>query len=265
MSTADHLPEATPPAEHKAPPGKGPTPGLPNMWRLVFAGLLALILVAVALVGLGLYADQKSGDAERADQTLSEFAQSVAAVCTKSPVEARKLGIECGKAKEIDERPAGAKGDPGAKGDQGDRGPKGDTGATGARGPTGATGPTPPCLLQANRCVGASGVPGATGARGPIGLTGPTGATGATGAAGSPGKAGQDGAPGAKGDTGAKGDDGAKGDKGDTGGQGEKGDQGIPGLACEPGSTLQKQRVLTTEAPIAGIWVLVCVLDDQNP
>lgn len=45
---------------------------------------------------------------------------------------------------------------------------------------------------------------------------------------------------------------------------GEPGKQGEAGPTCPEGSTLQKQQVLTTEAP-TGLWVLACVLDDQNP
>lgn len=39
---------------------------------------------------------------------------------------------------------------------------------------------------------------------------------------------------------------------------------GPPGPTCPEGSTLQKQQVVTTEAP-TGLWILACVLTDQNP
>lgn len=39
---------------------------------------------------------------------------------------------------------------------------------------------------------------------------------------------------------------------------------GPPGPTCPEGSTLQKQQVVTTEAP-TGLWILTCVLTDQNP
>jgi len=81
---------------------------------------------------------------------------------------------------------------------------------------------------------------------------------------------------------------GGKGDQGDKGGQGDTGATGngiksttISGETitfaytdgtsdkvvvplCPAGSSSQKQRVMTEEFPL-GVWVSVCVLDDQNP
>lgn len=265
MSNPEHLPDATPPANHKG--RSSPTPPLPGLWKGVIAGLAALLLIATGVIALAWYADRRSADADRADATLAEFAAGIAAACAKNPAEAKEAGIQCGKAREIDERPAGEKGDPGAKGEPGDRGPKGDPGATGPRGPQGVPGLSPPCLLQANRCVGATGAPGAIGPRGPAGPTGPPGLPGKDGADGAVGPAGPAGADGADGKAGADGADGATGPAGPAGPvgpAGEKGEKGDPGPACPEGSTLQKQQVVTTEAP-AGLWMLVCVLTDQDP
>jgi hypothetical protein len=48
---------------------------------------------------------------------------------------------------------------------------------------------------------------------------------------------------------------------------GKDGAAGPPGPTCEPGSTPQKQRVLTQDGiePPVPVWIIACVLDDQNP
>jgi len=203
------------------PMGQEPTTGRhrdapPSLrWRLVFAMILGAILVLLALVVLALYGADKDGQAKASDATLGDFASQVQAACASNPTEARKVfGDACGKAQEIDERPAGEKGDPGAKGDpgsegpqgvqgiQGPAGPQGPPGAPGRVGPIGITGQSPQCLLQPTRCVGAAGGRGETGAQGS------QGEPGADGTAGDQGPAGVDGTDGADGKDGTDGSDG---------------------------------------------------------
>lgn len=220
----DHLeePGETPPRERGAdhPTGQQPAgrhrdipPSL--RWRLVFAMILGAILVLLALIVLGLYGADRNDKANASDQTLGDLAAQVQAACVANPTDARKVfGNVCGKAKEIDERPTGEKGDPGAKGDPGDQGPRGLQGAQGIqgpqgppgiqgpRGPIGITGQSPQCLVEPSRCVGAAGPKGDTGLQG---TQGPQGDTGATGETGPQGPVGPQGNPGATGATGSAG------------------------------------------------------------
>lgn len=46
--------------------------------------------------------------------------------------------------------------------------------------------------------------------------------------------------------------------------QGPSGPAGPAGPVCEAGSTPQKKEVMTSEEP-TGLWVILCVLDDQTP
>ena len=196
-------------------------------WKLIFAMILGAILVLLALITLGLYGADQNDKADASEETLGELASQVQAKCAANPVEARKLfGDVCGKAKEIDERPAGAKGDPGEKGDPGVQGPRGLQGAQGPVGPQGPTGPqgppgiqgpiglpgqSPRCLLEPARCVGAQGAAGERGETGPQGPQGEPGATGEKGDQGPPGVAGKDGADGKPGVDGTNGTDGKDG------------------------------------------------------
>lgn len=219
--------------------------------------LLALAMsagVAAGIVVLWINGVAQRDDKEAAQSELTGLAEQVQAACLGDPATARKiLGADaCGKSKEIVERPPAEKGDPGATGA---RGPAGPTGPAGPRGPAGPAGPpgaagrTPPCVLQLGGCDGRDGKDGAAGQDGPTGPAGPAGADGV---------AGKDGAPGADGQDGEPGKDGAPGK------DGPPGPPGPAGPSCEPGSTLQKQQVITTETP-TGTWILACVLDDQNP
>lgn len=151
----------------------------------------------------------------------------------------------------------GKPGDQGPAGDRGPQGPVGPQGPPGARGPIGITGQSPQCLLEPTRCVGAAGSAGGRGVAGP---QGPQGEPGTAGAQGEPGPAGPQGEQGIEGKPGA--DSTVAGPQGE---QGTTGQQGPAGPTCEEGSSLQKQRVLTTEAPATGTWILACVLDNQDP
>ena len=187
-------------------------------WRLVMAMILGAILVLLALIVLALYGANRNDKANASEQTLGDLAEQVRAACVANPVDARKVfGDVCGKAKAIDERPAGEKGDPGATGAAGARGPQGPQGEPGPQGPRGPVGPTgmnghsPGCLILVSQCQGPQGTPGAPG------LTGP------------PGQPGEQGEPGEPGVTGAQGIPGEPGPKGEAGAKGDTGAQGVPG------------------------------------
>jgi len=252
--TTNHLetPDPRPPVDRRAP--MPPSKGLLT-WRFLLTMLLAAILIAVVIIALGLYAGDRDNKAKSSDQTLDVLAGQVAQACASSPTEARRVfGDVCGKAKEIDERPPGEKGDPGKPGAQGavgPRGPQGPVGPAGAVGPAGPPGPrgvpgpigksgiTPPCQLSLGGCVGKTGPQGDTG---PIG---PKGDTGAVGPQGDPGPIGPQGQQGVKGDT------------GDQGPQGPKGD---PGPLCPPGYTVTERNVVSIEHP-EGEKAVECLAD----
>lgn len=227
--------------------------------RLLFP---AIAMVAIVLAGISLYlvslsAGQQRDDKELAQAELVQLAEANQAACQKDPVKAAQIlgaGV-CAKSKEIVDRPPAEKGDPGATGARGPigpQGPAGPAGPPGPAGPQGAAGRTPPCLLQLGGCEGQAGKTGVTGPAGPAGPAGPNGVDG---------KDGVDGADGAPGDQGPKGESGIQGPQGP---EGPQGPAGPAGPSCEPGSTLQKLHVMTTEVP-TGTWILACVLDDQNP
>lgn len=193
-------------------------------WKLIFSMILGAILVLLALVVLALYGADRDDQAKASEQTLADLASQVQAKCAQNPVDARKVfGDVCGKAKEIDERPVGEKGDPGPQGEpgiqgprglqgaqgppgpQGPAGPQGPPGAPGKAGPIGITGQSPQCLLEPSRCVGAVGPKGDPGEQGPQGPQGEPGAAGETGPEGPPGPQGD---PGTTGPAGPKGEPG---------------------------------------------------------
>lgn len=203
--------------------------------------------------------DAETGQAA-AQNELADLAAKNRAACVRMGANAAEKVLGrgvCQQAKEIVERPVeGKQGEPGARGPVGPQGPQGAQGPAGPAGPTGPVGPagrngaSPGCLILVTQCRGPEGPPGVPGLTGPTGPAGETGATGPTGP---------------QGETGPKGETGAIGPQGETGAKGEQGIPGPAGPPCEPGSTLQKQQVLTTEAPVTGVWILACVLDDQNP
>lgn len=219
--------------------------------------VLAVIGFMGGLSGLAVtaYDRQQQADDKQAAQTeLADLAEKNRQACERNPAQAAKVlgaGV-CQQAKAITERPPAEKGDPGvpgARGPVGPQGPAGPQGPTGPRGPQGVAGQTPPCILLIGGCVGKQGPPGATGAAGTAGEQGATGPKGETGPAGPEGEAGP------------------AGPQGEPGAQGPAGPQGPPGPAgpsCPAGSHSEKQEVLTTEHP-AGVWIVVCVLDDQTP
>jgi hypothetical protein len=228
--SSDHLEE---PAESEGPepPANHRRPAEGWHWKLIFAMILGAILVLLALIVLGLYGADRNDKANASEQTLGDLASQVQASCAANPVDARKVfGGVCGKAKEIDERPVGEKGDPGAKGDPGDQGPRGVQGAMGPQGPAGPQGP--------------QGPPGAPGRTGPIGITGqspqcllePSRCVGAAGPKGDPGPQGSQGEPGAPGETGPQGPAGPQGDPGATGPTGAAG-RGIADTDCQEDGT----------------------------
>jgi hypothetical protein len=149
----------------------------------------------------------------------------------------------------------GPRGLTGMSGERGEKGEKGDPGTPclpsnpQCRGPRGVAGPTPTCMLLPTRCQGA------------VGRNGKDGAPGKDGLDGASGKDGLDGTDGVDGKDGVDGTDGVDGKDGQDGAPGK---DGAPGPTCEPGSTPQKKQVITTEEPM-GLWVIVCVLAEQNP
>lgn len=238
MTHLTNPPEGTPPPDRRAP--IPPNPGVFG-WRLVITLILAAILIGVVVIGLGIYASDQSGQKKDSDQTLDALAGQVAQKCASNPVEARRVfGDVCGKAKEIDQRPAGQKGDRGATGAQGQVGPvgpRGPQGEAGPRGPAGPQGPigkpgiTPPCVLLLGGCRGDTG---------PAGPQGKTGATGAQGDTGPQGETGPIGPQGQKGDT---------GDVGPAGPAGPQGPKGDVGPVCPVGYTVVERTVSSIEHP----------------
>lgn len=215
---------------------------------------IAVLALLVAAAGLVVTSFQKQDQENRADvaqSELSDLAEKNKAACERDPVQAAKVlgaGV-CAQAKEITERPPaekGEQGEPGARGPVGPQGPEGPQGvqgpqgSPGPRGPQGVAGPPPGCALLSSACIGA------TGARGPAGESGPKGPQGEQGSQGEAGPAGP------------------QGEQGPAGPQGIPGVAGPPGPTCPEGSTLQKHQVMTKDNP-AGLWILACVLTDQNP
>lgn len=229
-----------------------------------FFPAVAVVALLVGGAGLTITALQKRGaeDAQVvAEDQLYTLAQQNQAACLKDPKGAARIlgpGV-CQKAQQIVEQgPPGPPGKPGETGARGPAGPTGPAGPVGPQGPPGKAGPpgsagkSPGCLLLSTACVGNTGPAGPAGPQGVPGKDGPRGADGAQGL------------PGADGADGAEGKPGADGAIGPQGPQGVRGEQGAPGPTCPPDTELQKQRVITMEAP-AGVWILACVLTDQNP
>lgn len=229
-----------------------------------FFPAVAVVALLVGGAGLTITALQKRGaeDAQVvAEDQLYTLAQQNQAACTRDPKGAARIlgpGV-CQKAQQIVEQ--GPPGPPGKPGDTGARGPAGPTGPAGPAGPTGPpgkagpsgpVGKSPGCLILATACVGNTGPTGPAGPQGPQGPIGKEGPSGPAGPAGAQGPGGDEGPAGA---------DGAVGPQGP---QGVRGEQGAPGPTCPPDTQLQKQQVVTTEAPL-GVWILACVLTDQNP
>lgn len=212
----------------------------------------AALLVAGASFAFTVHQKQSAEDAKAAAQSeLVKSAETIRAGCMRDPAQVRTLlgPTACTDAKAIIDRPPAEKGETGARGATGAQGPVGPQGAPGPQGPTGKPGPAgqqPGCLILVSKCQGPTG---------PRGLEGLTGAQGA---------AGVDGTDGVDGKDGAAGTDGAPGDAGPKGDPGPQGTPGPDGPVCETGSSLEKQQVITTEFP-TGVWILVCVLDNQQP
>lgn len=233
-----------------------------SRWVPVVAVLGALMGAAGLIATTVQKQDAEDGQAAAASE-LADLATKNRAACVRLGAKAAEkvLGAGvCQQAKEIVERPiegkpgaTGARGPVGPAGPQGSPGPTGPSGPPGPVGPRGVAGASPGCLILITQCRGAQGPTGATGLTGAQGPAGEQGATGATGPAGEQGP---------KGETGATGQQGTPGEPGAVG---PSGPPGPAGPSCEPGSSLQKQQVLTSEAPIVGVWILACVLDDQNP
>lgn len=225
--------------------------------------VVAVLGVLMGAAGLVITTVQKQGaeDGQAVAQSeLQDLAAKNRAACMRLGAAAAEkvIGVGvCQQAKEIVERPVeGKPGAPGARGAVGPAGPQGPQGPAGVQGPqgvagkTGVAGASPGCLVLVSQCRGSQGPEGVPGLTGPQGTAGETGATGPAG------------------EQGPKGETGATGPQGLQGEPGVAGQQGVPGPAgpvCEPGSSLQKQQVLTSEAPVVGVWILACVLDDQNP
>lgn len=219
--------------------------------------ILAVVAVIAAGTSLGIVTYQKrtAEDGKAAAQSeLVQSAETIRRGCMKDPAQVRALlgSTACTDAKAIIDRPPAEKGETGARGTTGAQGPTGPAGARGATGAQGAQGPAgkpgapgaaPGCMILVSRCQGPTGPAGIQGLTGPPGPAGPVGPAGPTGDAGPKGPAGDPGAP---------------------GGVGPQGPPGPAGPACEAGSSLQKQQVTTTEYPL-GLWILACVLDNQQP
>jgi hypothetical protein len=213
--------------------------------------------IAASVVVLWIYGVSQKDDKQRAQAELVQSAETIKAACSRDPATVRALlGADaCTKATAIVDRPPAEKGDPGARGPIGPQGPpgaQGPRGPSGAAGRAGTNGQSPGCLILVSKCQGPTGPPGIAGL------------TGASGAAGEAGPAGPAGPAGEQGPKGPAGDPGPPGSQGDPGPAGPQGPQGPAGPSCPDGSSMQKQHIVTTEQP-TGTWVLVCVLDDQNP
>lgn len=219
--------------------------------------VIAVVGCAAGVAALAITTAQKLEARSGEDQAQAELVQSaerIQSACAADPVRTRQLlGPDaCSKAKEIIDRPPAEKGDPGARGPVGPAGPQGPAGPAGPQGPTGRqgpAGPTPGCLILVSKCQGPQGPQGFPG------LTGPPGAQGETGPVGPEGP---------EGPVGPKGPEGPAGPAGPEGPQGPIGPQGPAGPVCPDGSTAQKVKEVTADHP-DGLWVVDCVLQDQNP
>lgn len=246
-----------------------------DSWLFRVVAVAALLIGGTGLLITTLQKQDAETGRAAVENELADLAAKNRAACVRLGAAAAEKVLGrgvCQQAKEIVERPVeGKQGEPGARGPvgqtgavgpQGPQGPAGPVGPPGPAGPPGRNGASPGCLILVTQCrgpEGPAGIPGLTGPPGPAGETGATGPTGPQGETGPKGETGATGPQGPQGETGSKGDPGEKG---------PQGDPGIPGPAgptCEPGSTLQKQQVLTVEAPVAGVWILACVLNDQTP
>lgn len=186
--------------DHARPPAER---NIKFIWLGV--GILVLLVMAGAIY-LAVNGNAQKDDKETAQagqvqqaQDKKDLAEEVQAVCKAGGAPAKKLNEEglCTKTKEIIQEPIA--------GPTGNAGEDGKDGRDGKDGKDGQPGASPPCLLQANRCVGA------------IGADGPQGKQGL------PGKDGQDGADGKDGATGPEGPEGPGGP------QGEQGERGVAG------------------------------------
>jgi len=209
--SSDHLeepdesaPDVQQPAHRAEPPGW--------RWRLVTVMILGAIAVLLALIVLAMYGANRDDKAKTSDQTLGDFAAQVQNACASNPVEARKVfGDACGKAQEIDDRPAGEKGDPGAKGDPGSQGIPGIQGKPGIQGP-------PPSAAQVATAVASYCSGGRCAGKGPsVGQV----ASAVAAYCNAKGECrGSDGLPGSQGSPGSDGSDGSDGQQGPAGPQG---------------------------------------------
>lgn len=155
----------------------------------VVAGLI--IYLAVWGSGESNAKDQANAGKSQAQSETVDLATQVQTICKAGGAPAAKLNANglCGQTKQIVEQ--------GPKGDEGDMGPGGPAGPKGEKGDKGDPGASPPCLLQANRCVGSAGVQGIPGVPGPPGpagkdstVAGPMGPEGPRGPEGQEGKQG---------------------------------------------------------------------------
>lgn len=226
-------------------------------WLFPAVAVVGMLTGAAGLVVTSLQKTDAVDRAESSEVELNDLAAKNQAACRRLGVVAAEKALGpgvCQQTKQIVDRPVkGDPGEPGARGAVGPAGPvgpQGKTGPAGPQGPPGKPGPAgaaPGCLILVSKCQGGQGpqgVPGLTGDQGPAGSQGPVGPAG------------------------PQGETGPKGPEGPTGPTGPMGPQGIPGPAgptCPEGSTLQKQQVLTVEQPVLGVWILACVLTDQNP
>lgn len=228
-----------------------------DSWLFRGIAVVGFVLGAAGLIVTSIQKqDAEDGQAATASE-LQDLAAKNQAACkrlgTAAAEKALGAGV-CQQTKQIVDRPVeGPQGERGARGPAGPEGPQGPAGKAGPAGPQGKPGPagvTPGCLILVSKCQGGQGPQGVPG------LTGPPGVDGATGPEGPEGPKGPEGPAGPQGPTGPAGP------------EGPQGPQGIPGPAspdCPDGSTLQKQQVLTTEQPVAGVWILACVLTNQQP
>lgn len=209
--------------------GQHRTPNILTRWviaAVIFMVIITTTAVALAIYGSGENRDKEVAQAGQAQQQgeKKDLAAQIKEICDGGDTAARKELLKknpniCGQVTQIvKEGPVGPPGEPGAAGPQGPPGPQG---------PAGRDGITPACVLQANRCVGATG---ATGAIGPQGVAGKDGVNGKDGLNG---KDGEDGAAGPAGPAGKDGVDGTNGTDGAPGPAGPAGPQGIQGPAGE--------------------------------
>lgn len=230
---------------------------MPNRRWVAVVGIVGCVLGGASLVLTTVQKKDAEGEKAAAQVELVQSAEKIRAACVADPVKVRALlgPTACADAKAVIDRPPAEKGETGARGATGATGPAGPQGAQGPIGPRGPAGPAPGCLILVSKCEGPRGPAGFPG------LTGPQGAAGEAGAQGPAGEAGPKGEPGAQGPAGEQGPQGPQGDPGQVGPQGPA---GPAGPSCPDGSSLQKVREITVEQP-AGLWVVECVLQDQNP